>query len=259
VGELGQTVAELRARAETPQRAWVRAEALYLLELAGRRLRFEHDVPTAIAAMESADARLATVADPAVAEVRNQLARELASLRAVRTPDVGAVVARIATLQEQSGDLRVLGTPIANTRRADTDSGKGAATGDGASGWERAIRRMADAWRDLFSLRKVEPSRARLVTREEESLRRQHLELLLFSARVSALQQDRAAYQQALRAANDWLERFFDTRDPAVAAAMAELGQLGSIDVDPARPEIGAAALLLQRVIGGAPPAAPAP
>ncbi|MBP6515273.1 MAG: hypothetical protein KA224_08825, partial [Steroidobacteraceae bacterium] len=31
LGELGQSVAELRARTDAPQRSWVRAEALYLL------------------------------------------------------------------------------------------------------------------------------------------------------------------------------------------------------------------------------------
>ena len=44
----------------------MRAEALYLLELAERRLKLEGDVNTAIVAMESADARLATINDPAV-------------------------------------------------------------------------------------------------------------------------------------------------------------------------------------------------
>ena len=39
VAELGASVEELRARSESPQRAWVRAEALYLLQLGERRLR----------------------------------------------------------------------------------------------------------------------------------------------------------------------------------------------------------------------------
>jgi hypothetical protein len=34
--EVGRTVEELRAHTESPERAWVRAEALYLLELATR-------------------------------------------------------------------------------------------------------------------------------------------------------------------------------------------------------------------------------
>jgi uroporphyrin-3 C-methyltransferase len=246
VGELGQTVAELRARTETPQRAWVRAEALYLLELAGRRLRFEHDVPTAIAAMESADARLATVDDPAVAEVRTQLARELAALRAVTVPDVPGLICQLTALEAQAADLRVLGTPISKTRRTSRPAdGKPAAVGP----LERAGIRLSQAWQDLFSLRKVEPSRSRLVTREEESLRRQHFDLLLFGARVAALQRDAAAYRQSLQTAGDWLDRFFDPRDPAVKAARSQLAALAAIDVDPARPETGMAAQLLQRVI----------
>lgn len=255
VGELGQSVAELRARTEAPQRAWVRAEALYLLELGARRLRLEHDVPTAIAAMESADARLATVTDPAVSEVRDQLAREVEALRAVKVPDVPAIIARLTALEAASTGFRVLGEPVAKARRTeapeeDRDAGV----------FDRAMRRLSQAWRDLFSFRRVDPAASRLVTGEEESLRRQHLELLLFSARIGAMQQDRHAYVQSLLAATDWLDRFFDVRDDAVAAARAELVGLASIDVDPARPEVGTAAQLLQRVIrASAPTPAAAP
>jgi uncharacterized protein HemX len=251
LGELGRNVAELRARTEAPQRAWVRAEALYLLELGARRLNLEHDVPTAIAAMESADARLATVTDPAVAEVRAQLARELEGLRAVRLPDVASIIARLTAMEAEAETFRVLGVPMAKARRTgDVDAAS-------MSAWERAASRIAQAWSDLLSFRRVDPSRTQLVTREEESLRRQHLELLLFAGRIAAMQQDRAAYVQSLEAAQDWLDRFFDSRDGAVAAAKSELTELAAIDVDPAHPEIGTAAQLLQRVIRASAPATP--
>ncbi|HEX9207620.1 MAG TPA: uroporphyrinogen-III C-methyltransferase [Steroidobacteraceae bacterium] len=253
MGELGQTVAELRARTEAPQRAWVRAEALYLLELGARRLRLEHDVPTAIAAMESADARLATVTDPAVTEVRTQLARELGALRAVNVPDLPSVITRLTAVEAQATNLRVLGVPVSKPRNP---SGTAAS---GKSLFDRATGRLVQAWRDLFSYQSVDPSTTRLVTREEESLRRQHLELLLFAGRIAAMQQDRAAYVQSLRAALDWIDRFFDVRDETVASARAELVELVAIDVDPATPEIGTAAQLLQRVIRAGSPAQPAP
>ena len=248
LGELGQTVAELRARTEAPQRAWVRAEALYLLELGARRLRLEHDIPTAIAAMETADARLATVTDPAVAEVRTQLARELAALRAVNVPDLPSVIGRLTALEAQVENFRVLGQPVARQR----EPSKAA---EPTSTFDRATGRLKQAWRDLFSFQRVDPAAARLVTREEESLRRQHLELLLFAGRIAAMQQDRAAYVQSLRTALAWIDRFFDVHSETVAAARAELVALEAIDVDPATPEIGTAAQLLQRVIrAGSPP-----
>jgi uroporphyrin-3 C-methyltransferase len=252
VGELGQTVAELRARTEAPQRAWVRAEALYLLELGARRLRLEHDVPTAIAAMESADARLATVDDPAVAEVRSQLARELTALRSVDVPDLPNVISRLTALEAAAERFRVLGVPVSKARRGGQDAPRTLGT------FERALNRIAQAWHDLFSYRRVEPGMSRLVTREEESLRRQHFELLMFAVRIAAMQRDRAAYGQSLQSAIDWLDRFFDQRDADVSTARAELVALSAIDVDPARPEIGTAAQLLQRVIrAGSTPAEP--
>jgi len=249
LGELGQSVAELRARTDAPQRSWVRAEALYLLELGARRLRLEHDVPTAIAALESADARLATVPDPAVADVRAQLARELAALRAVDVPDISSVLSRLAAVETAAADFRVLGMPVANARRLDEV--------DAESTFDRATRRLRQAWRDLFSYRRVDPAHSRLVTREEEALRRQQFELQLFAARIAAMQQDRTGYTQALQSATALLDRSFDARDETVSAARTELVLLAAIDVDPPAPEIGTAAQLLQRVIRASPPAQP--
>jgi len=249
LGELGQSVAELRARTDAPQRSWVRAEALYLLELGARRLRLEHDVPTAIAALESADARLATVPDPAVAEVRAQLARELTALRAVDVPDISSVLSRLAAVETAAADFPVLGMPVANARRLDET--------DAESAFDRATRRLRQAWRDLFSYRRVDPAHSRLVTREEEALRRQQFELQLFAARIAAMQQDRAGYAQALQSATALLDRSFDARDETVSAARTELALLAAIDVDPAAPEIGTAAQLLQRVIRASSPAKP--
>jgi len=250
VNELGQNVAELRSRADAPQRSWVRAEALYLLELADRRLRLEHDVPTAIVAMESADARLATVTDPDVAEVRKLLAGELAALRAVPVPNLPDVISRLTVLESRSASLPVLGVPVASARRT-------AQVEPQASGLDRALRRLNQAVHDLFSLRRVQPASVRLVTGEEESLRRQHLQLLLFAARIAVMQQDRPAYVQSLRSADAWLEEFFDGRSVEVRASRAESAALAAIDIDPPRPETGAAAQLLRRVYRSAPQKSP--
>jgi len=241
---LSRSVEELRARTEAPQRAWVRAEALYLMELAERRLRLERDVETAIVALESADARLATLDDPAVREVRAKLALELTALRAVPVPDIADVLGRIGRLEDEVPTLPVIGMPASQARR---DRPEAEAPGV----FERAWRRVRQAMRDLVSLRRIEPATARLVTQEEESLRRQHLELLLFGARVAAMQPDGAAYAQSLRAADVWLQQYFDTSKPEVEAAAKELAALELTIIEPPLPAVGEAGRLLQGVIRG--------
>ena len=100
LAELGSAVEELSARTEAPQRGWARSEALYLLELAQRRVELERDVRTAIVAMESADARLSTLSDPALGEVRRLLAAELGALRAVPAPDLPQLLARLTAVEQ---------------------------------------------------------------------------------------------------------------------------------------------------------------
>jgi uroporphyrin-3 C-methyltransferase len=242
VEELGRSVEELRARTESPQRAWVRAEALYLLELAERRIELEGDVETAIAAMESADARLATLDDPAMREVRTKLGTEIAGLRAVQLPDLTVILDRIGRLEEAVPSLPVIGMPVSEVRRTQREV-------ETDSALARAWRRIAQAARDLVSLRRIEPATARLVTQEEDSLRRQHLELLLFSARIAAMRPDGAAYSQSLRAAGAWIEQYFDPAHPEVASALAEIAALADLNIDPALPGIGEASRLLRSVI----------
>ena len=100
-------------------------------------------------------------------------------------------------------------------------------------------------------MRRVDPATARLVTAEEEALRRQHLEVLLFAARIAVMQQDELGYVDALRSAETWLVEFFDAGEPDVAAALVEIDELVAIDIDPPHPEIGEAAIMLERVAGG--------
>ena len=109
VDELSRSQAELRARTEAPQRAWVRAEALYLLELGEPATRPRGRLRTAIVAMETADARLATLKDPALAGVRTQLGKELAALRAAPLPDLPAVLLRVGAVEARVAMLPVTG------------------------------------------------------------------------------------------------------------------------------------------------------
>jgi uroporphyrin-3 C-methyltransferase len=247
VNELGKGLDELRARTEAPQRAWVRSEALYLLELAERRLALEQDVATAVVAMESADARLAAMRDPGVAQVRATLKDELTALRAVAPVDLQSISARISALEDEATTLPVLGTPIARSHPVERQQAPGGPL-------ERATQRIGQATRDLFSLRRVDPGTARLVTQEEESLRRQHLELLLLAARVAAMQRDAAAFRGSLQTAESWLDQFFDTSQPAVAEVRAEIVDLSGSTINPLLPTVGAAAEQLRRIMRGAAP-----
>jgi uroporphyrin-3 C-methyltransferase len=241
VQELTTAVEELRGRAAGPERAWSRAEALFLLELAQRRLTLERDVETAIAALESADARLAALRDASFATVRQQIARDLQALRAVRQPDITGILARLAAAEEQAMKAAVKGVEATERRTIDR-------TALPESPFARAWAVLRGTLSQLVVVTPVDDVAGRIVTAEEALLRRQHLQLLLFAARTAAVRHDREGYRTALSNARAWLGQYFDLADSTAQALLREVQALEPIDVDPPLPEVADAARALRRL-----------
>lgn len=239
--EFGAALEELRGRAEGPERAWSRAEASFLMQLAQQRLALDRDIDTAIAALEAADSRLASLRDPAVAAVRQQLAREIQALRAVVRPDLAGIMARLANAEEQAAGAAVLGIIAIERTTPLTQLPEGVF----ARAW--AVARNAIA--GLVTVRKIDSRGGNVVTLEEQALRRQHLQLLLYSARAAVVRHDSTAYRSALAGARQWLGEFFDLTDPQAAALAREVQALEPVNIDPPLPDVTKSSQTLQRLM----------
>jgi uroporphyrin-3 C-methyltransferase len=241
VQDLANATEELRGRTEGPERAWSRAEALYLLELAQRRLILNRDIDTAIVALEAADARLASMRAASFAAARQQIARELQALRAVRKPDTTGIATTLASLEERVPHLPVKGI-IAVERRSSTDEALPDAL------LPRAWAMLRNAASNLLIVRKVDDAAGGIVTKEEALLRREHLQLLLFSARSALARHDAPAYRSALAGARTWLGELFDLSDPGAQATLKELQALEPIQIDPPLPDIASSSRMLRKL-----------
>ena len=240
--ELASSVEELRGRAEGPERAWSRAEALFLLELAQRRLNLERDVETAIVALESADLRLASLRDPAFAAVRQEIAKELQALRAVQRPDRTGILSRLVSAEQRAGEAPVKGILVTERKAFDRST-----LPDGMFARAGAILRQTFA--NLIVVRKVDDLSARVITTEEALLRRQHLQLLLFAARTAVARHDADAYRTALAAARRSLGESFDLSTPAAQSLLNEVQALEPVNIDPALPSVTGSINALRRMV----------
>ena len=240
VAELNATLEEVRGRTEGSTRAWARTEALFLLELAQQRLAFARDVGTASAALQAADARLASLHDASVTDVRREIAAEIESLRAVAKLDLPALMARLATAETRAAQLKLRGL------QQGQHSSENAAPLP-ARGFGRARAMLDRTLSNLLTVRRVDSGASEIVTLEEQELRRQHLQMLLFSARQAVLRGDAAAYRDNVQRAREWLERYFEADDESVRGLHNDLGLLVKLNISPVLPDISASALLLQR------------
>lgn len=244
IEQLNAGVDELRGRTQGPERAWSRAEALFLLQLAQRRLELDRDVQTAIVALESADARLAALRSDTFASVRRQIARDLQALRGVSEPDITGILSRLSTLEEQAQQLPVRGI-VAQERRTNAE----AAIPQGV--FARAWALLRNAFTSLIVVRRVDVAQGTVLTQQEALLRREHLQLLLLSARTAASRHDAANYRASLSAAQQWTSNLFDAVVPTTQSVQNEIKSLAAIDVDPKLPNIDSADMLRQMSVSG--------
>jgi uroporphyrin-III C-methyltransferase len=237
--QLGLSVEELRGRSEGPERAWSRAEALFLLELAHRRLIFDRDLATAVVALESADARLASLREAAVAPVRAQIARDLQALRSVQQPDLTGILSRLSSLEDQARKVPSRGLVVLERESPrDRDA-------DAEQGWNIVRTTLSR----LITVRRVDDRSGAVIELEEQELRRQHLQLLLFSARQAVLRHDSPTYRASLASARQWLADNFEMNDTAAQVVLKEIQALEPINIDPALPDVAASVRMLQRVL----------
>jgi uroporphyrin-III C-methyltransferase len=116
--------------------------------------------------------------------------------------------------------------PLAFDGRAERagDKPKPAAAEQGAV--ERLAAELWGELRQLVIVRRVDAPEPPLLAPSQAYFLRENLRLRLLSARLALLSRNQAAFQDDLRAAQQWLQRYFDPRARATQAALAQLRQL---------------------------------
>jgi uroporphyrin-III C-methyltransferase len=243
VAALENTTSELQDRMTLPQRSWARAEALALLALAQRQLRIDRNVDAALDAMTTADSRLAQLREPALSTVRKQLTADLESLRSFARPDLDRIAARLRQAEIDAAALTTAGIT------AETAAEAPAAGSDSPGPVARAWRLVKQALGSLVTVRSTVAGSSALLTRDQQNLQRQQLQVLLLEARLAIARADQQAFASAIGEARSWLDDHFARADARVATLASELTQLAAMDIAPPLPDVSGSSRLLEQMV----------
>jgi uroporphyrin-3 C-methyltransferase len=222
---------------------WQLAEIEQVLAIAQQQLQLAGNVRAALLALQLAEARLARADRPQFVPVRRALARDIDRLKALPAVDFAGMSARLDGLAAAADTL-----PLAfdeRTARSEERTGR--------VGEERAAKEVpatdpgflarlaADIWgelRQLVVVRRMDKSEPPLLPPSQAYFLRENLRLRLFNARLSLLARDEAGYREDLRAAQAWIQRYFDGKSRQSAEALAQLKSLSAATVSFEMPTI---------------------
>jgi uroporphyrin-3 C-methyltransferase len=232
-GYVTETALRLTASQGVTRYEWLLAEAEYLMRLAQQRLVLERDTLGALSILQSADKVLADAADTNLITVRQQLAREMAALAAVRSVDREGLYVQISLMIESVESW----SPAASLSEQQPDI-----THDNA----------APTWQERLS-QYIRISRVDAMDREPIQphlipLYRALLQNALSQAQTAILRQQPDAYRIAIQSARTFYDRY--GASPGSPSQLdTQLEQLSTLTLDSELPRLGGALTLLKEYI----------
>jgi uncharacterized protein HemX len=248
--QFAQLAATVRANATNPSAEWRLLEAEYLLAMAVRKLRYEQDVTAAGELYELADSALVNSGSPDIYPLRQSLARELASLRAVELPDTDSLFLRLDILLAQAETLVGAAAPAQLRRQEYEQRREAVSSAASATQSEWSMTALTtdtlEFLRSVFVWRETsEPAQQVFAVGSEGA---QRWVLILEQAKLALLAKDSLLFSRLVNTAEQWLTAQSGVDESQREAAMAELSALRGVELNPALPPVGETLLAVQQL-----------
>ncbi|MBQ9578079.1 MAG: uroporphyrinogen-III C-methyltransferase [Ottowia sp.] len=186
------------------------------------------NVQPVLAALRTAQRRLARNVDPELLPVARAVEQDLENLRTAPAVDVAALLSRIERLQAQvdSWPASAEVEQADKAKAAASEPADAAPLPENAQWWERAAHAAGKRARALVRVSTLGQPQAGTLTVEQVFLLRERTRLHLQGARLALLGQRFDAARSDLGAAAGLVERWFSLNAPSVQAALNELRSL---------------------------------
>ncbi len=209
------------------------AEVEHLLIIASYNIQLDHDVATALAAMEAADARLKGLRDPMVLSVREQLIADMNELRSLNQADLSGLGLFLSDLINRVDQLPLKKNVVVEKPEVVAEQNEEQLKG---------IKHFfVLVWKELKSLvvitRDTEVNKARLLPDEVYFLRA-NLKLELANARFAVFNRDTNNLHASIGHIETWLNEYFDLSDASAQNIYDSLNKMKDLELEFPRMDI---------------------
>jgi uroporphyrin-3 C-methyltransferase len=235
LAEFSESLVAIQSRMSASSQNWVYAEIEYLVRMANQRVLMEQDANSALQLLESAD-DITRGTDGLTAHVlREALARDIAALKAVASPDTQGIYLELSALVLQvpllSRTLPTYQAPSAATDQSPGETGYLARLLALINHAGNKLLLLVDFRRDEVAVKPILPPK-------EEYFLRQNLVLKLQIAQMALLEGNQSVFQSALGEALVWVSDSFDKENLGTVAMMKSITRLSALQVSVDLPDI---------------------
>jgi len=215
------------------------------LRLAQQQAQLTGSAEPLLAALKSADQRLARAAQPRLNPLQRAIARDMDRIKAATLTDVPVLMLKLDELARMADDLPVANAMVANNaqRVAHAPAAQAPAARASApapdkpaegvldklslSAWsQRTLDNLREEAHKLLRVSRIEQPEAALLSPEQSFFLRENLKLRLLNARLALLSRQTDSVRTDLASAGAWLGKYFDPSSRKTQAAAQLLTQV---------------------------------
>lgn len=242
---LNQRIKEL---SQSQPNEWLATEALYLVNLAERKIVIEQDVDTALMLLANASNRLTAMNDPSVFPLRKVISEDIAQLHGTTRPDRDAIYLSLSGVLDQVNSLKFSHFYIPAPSQATQADEVSSDINDWQQNLKISLRRFLD---NFVTIKHRDANIEPQIPQQQQWFIRANISRQLLLAQQSVLNQNNALYGDALTRTIHWMQQYFDLNDPQVVATINTLSELQNRNVELDLPTTLASQAVLANFVNG--------
>ena len=193
------------------------------LRLAQQQAQLTGSVEPLMAALRSAEQRIARAGQPRLTPLQRAIGRDIDRVKVATVADLPALLVKLDELVRLVDEL-----PVANAVGSPQPGGRAAAaaSAEPQTWWQQALAAIVRETRALVRVSRIEQPEAALLSPEQSFLLRENLKLKLLNAKLALLARQLDSARSDLAAASQTLGRYFDPSSRKTQAASSLLQQI---------------------------------
>ncbi len=247
-----QSITDLEEKTGRSNNGWVLAEAKYLINLADYNLEFSHNTKTAIALLQAADRRVASLNGLKLLKLRAALTDDISRLSALPEIDLTGLLLKINAVSSAVAKLPLIDKT--QSTQQDKKSADSTTASTGQPMWKRGLDNTLATLKTLVVIRHNQQNIEPLISPKQQSYLMENIQLQLANAQWALLNQQPAIYQHSLKQASNWIQHYFVTNSPATKSALTTLAMLQKQQIVQQLPKLSQSLNAINSVLNKQPP-----
>ena len=233
-----------------PKDEWILAEALYLSRLATQRLLIERSSESAIALLLEADKLLLKFDDANLADVRNALSKEIASLRTLNKIDAQGIIFELNAISEEVNKLSILNLLSTQKDTSKTDNKEEVENLENKKQLSlgKFFRNFGEQLEGAIKVRRFDSDIQPLITEHDLSVVRNNIDLHFQQAIYSVMREEKDLFELSLKNIVADLKNYFHM-NPKSSNLLQRIQQISVLSIEQKLPKIGYSSELLNSYI----------